>query len=139
MKEFDLTILASDKPFFSGKCEALVLPTSNGEYGVLANHSNTIAAITPGMLKYRIPGGENFVASVSEGIIKIENGSVLVLVDTAEHPEEIDANAAKRQIDEAKEALLQKQSIADYQATRARMARALGRLKTKNYTMREPF
>lgn len=136
MKSFELCILAADKPFFRGECESIVLPTPQGQYGILASHRNTVTAIVPGMLKYRTPDGETCVASVSEGIVKVEHGEVLVLVDTIERPEEIDANAEQEQLAQAKEALLQKQSIADYHATRARMARSLARLKTKRY---KPF
>ncbi len=133
MKTFELCILAADKPFFQGKCESIVLPTTQGEYGILASHRNTVAAVVPGMLRYCTADGEQYIASVSEGIVKIENGDVLVLVDTIERPEEIDANAEREQIERAKEELLQKQSIADYHATCARMARSLARLKTKSY------
>ncbi len=133
MKSFELCILAADKPFFQGSCESIVLPTTQGQYGIFASHRNTVAAIVPGMLSYRTPEGEECVASVSEGIVKVEAGEVLVLVDTIERPEEIDANAEREQIEQAKEELLQKQSIADYHATRARMARSLARLKTKSY------
>lgn len=54
------------------------------------------------------------------------------MVDTAEHPEEIDENRAKRSAEQAKEAILQKKSIQDYYAAQAKMARAIGRLRVKN-------
>lgn len=133
MKAFDLCILAADKPFFQGSCNSIVLPTTQGQYGILAGHRNTVAAIVPGMLKYCPAEGEEFIASVSEGIVKVEDGEVLVLVDTIERPEEIDSNAEREQIEQAREELLQKQSIADYHATCARMARSIARLKTKSY------
>lgn len=132
MNTFKLTVLAADKPFFDGVCESLVVPTSDGDVGILAKHSNMIAAIVPGSI--RITSDEKTdVAAVSEGIIKVENGEVLILVDTVERPEEIDVNRANRAIAEAKEAILQKKSIRDYYAAQARMTRAISRLKTKNY------
>ena len=42
---FPLHVLAADKPFYEGDCESLVVPTLDGEYGVLAGHCNTICAI----------------------------------------------------------------------------------------------
>jgi F-type H+-transporting ATPase subunit epsilon len=53
-------------------------------------------------------------------------------VDTAERPEEIDANRARRAADEAKEALLQKRSIQEYHAAQANLSRALSRLRVKH-------
>lgn len=133
MKEFTLTVLAAEKPFYEGDCTSLVIPTLDGQYGVLAGHSNMIAAIVPGMLKITAPSGEETIAAVSEGLVKIENNDVLLLVDTAERPEEIDVNRAKRAAEEAKEAILQKKSIQDYKAAQARMARAINRLRVKGH------
>ena len=71
-----------------------------------------IAAVVPGMLHFRVPNEEKEqIAAVSHGLIKIENGEVLILIDSAERPEEIDINRARREADAAKEAIQQKRSI----------------------------
>lgn len=132
MNTFALKVLAAEKPFYEGECISLVIPTINGQYGIQANHSNIIAAIVPGMMKFTAPDGEVTIAAVSEGLVKVENNQVLLLVDTAERPEEIDRNHAERSAAEAKEAMLQKKSIQDYHAAQAKMARAISRLKVKN-------
>lgn len=132
MKQFDIRILAADHVFYEGACESLNVPTTHGLFGILANHSNLIAAIVPGRLSYRVPGGENLYAAVSEGLLKVENNKVLVLVDSAERPEEIDANRALREAEEAKEEMLQKNSIIENRLASANLARALNRLKVKN-------
>ncbi len=133
MKTFKLNILAAEKPFYDGECVSLVIPTDDGEYGIMANHSNTIASIVPGLLRFTTPNGEEIIAALSEGIVKIENNSVLLLVDTAEYPEEIDENRARRSAEQAKEAILQKKSIRDYYSAQAKMARAISRLKVRKY------
>ena len=133
MNSFDISILAADKPFFNGKCESIIIPTSDGLYGIWANHQNLISDIIPGMLEMRKQNGETVIAAVSEGIVKVEDGNALVLVDTIELPEEIDINRAKRNADRAKEELLQKRSIRDYYQAQARMARVLNRMKVKNH------
>lgn len=131
MNVFKAVILASDVKFYEGPCESLIVPTIDGQYGVLANHSNTVAAVVPGELLYTLPGEPQQVASVSSGIMLIEDNEVMILVATAERPEEIDANRAKRAAELAKEALLQKQSIQQYRMTQAYLARALNRLRVK--------
>lgn len=128
MKTFQVHILAADCVFYEGTCESLVVPTQQGQYGILAGHCNTIAAIVPGTLSYRIPGQEKRTAAVSSGLIKIEDQEVLILVDSAERPEDIDENRAKREAEEAKEVLLQKRSIQEYRSARASLARAINRL-----------
>lgn len=133
MNTFKLNVLAAEKPFYEGDCASLVIPTTQGQYGIQAMHRNTIAAIVPGILKITVPDGEEIIAAVSEGLVKIENNQVLLLVDTAESPEEIDENRARRSAEHAKEAILQKKSIQDYYSAQAKMARAIGRLKAKKY------
>ena len=133
MNSFDISILAADKPFFNGKCESIIIPTSDGLYGIWANHQNLISDIIPGMLEMRKQNGETVIAAVSEGIVKVEDGNVLVLVDTIELPEAIDINRATSKADSAHEELLQKRSIRDYYQAQARMARALNRMKVKNH------
>ena len=129
MSSFRVHILAASHTFFDGDCESLIVPTSEGQYGILAGHSNTISAIVPGKLTYRVPGGSPQYAAVSAGLVKIENGEVLVLVDTAERPEDIDVNRALRAREEAEEALRQKRSMAEYQLAQGNLVRALNRLR----------
>lgn len=131
MTPFRVQILAADHPFYEGECCSLMLPTSNGMYGIQAHHSNMITAITAGTLRYRIREDEVLEAAVSGGLAKVENGEVLILVDTAERPEEIDANRARRDADAAKEAMLQRKSIMEYQTAQATLARAVSRLRVK--------
>lgn len=131
MNTFKLRVLAAEKPFYEGDCISLVIPTINGQYGILAMHYNMTSAIVPGVLKITTPDNEEIFAAVSEGIVKVEDNEVLLLVDTAERPEEIDQNRARRSEEMAKEAILQKKSIQDYNAAQAKMARAISRLRLK--------
>ena len=135
MRTFHIDILSASRPFYRGDCQSLQIPTSNGQYGVLAGHRNTIAAIVPGTLHMRDGDGKVHVAAVSEGMMKIENGKVLLLIDSMERPEEIDANRARREAEEAREVILQRESIQSYYTAQARMARALNRLKVKEQYM----
>lgn len=131
MDNFPVHILAADEPFYEGPCESLSVPTITGMYGVLAHHTNVILSIVPGTLRYRCEGEEEKLAAVSAGMMKVENGEVLVLVDSAERPEEIDANRAKEAADRAKEELLQKKSIQEYRMAQSNLARAVSRLRVK--------
>ena len=131
MELFCLRVLASDAPFFDGPCRSVTVPCVGGELGILAHHSNLIAAVVPGELRFQPEGGSLRTAAVSAGLVKIEDGDVLLLVDTAERPEDIDANRAKRAADAAKEELLQKKSLQEYKSAQANLARALSRLRVK--------
>lgn len=128
MSSFTVHILAADKVLYEGDCESLIIPTPWGQYGILAHHCKAICAIVAGRLTYRVPGGEDRYAAVSDGLVKIEDNDVLILVDTAERPEEIDINNVLRAADASREAMLQKRSIREYREAQATLARALSRM-----------
>ncbi len=131
MNSFNLKILSADRPFYEGTCSSLIVPTYDGEYGILANHHNVLTALVPGNLRFTDEDGITQTVVVSHGWTKVEKNNVLVLVETAERPEEIDENRAKRAAAEAMEAMLHKKGIREYHIAQKNMARALSRLKAK--------
>jgi F-type H+-transporting ATPase subunit epsilon len=132
MKEFKLSILEGDSTFYDGPCESLIFPATDGQVGILADHTNTISAVEAGTIMYRTPDGEEFYAAVSQGIIKIEDNEVLMLVNSAERPDEIDENRARYEAEKAKEAMLQKRTRMEYYSAEATLSRAMSRLKVKS-------
>ena len=133
MDTFQVHILAADRIFYEGPCVSLTIPTSDGERGILAHHENMMAAVQPGTLRWQPPEQEVQLAAVSPGMVKVEHNDVLVLVDSAERPEEIDEARARRAADEAREALLQKKSRQEHQLAQSTLARALNRLRIKSH------
>lgn len=133
MKPFQIEILAADRPFYIGECESLVIPTSVGQYGILADHSNMVTAMVAGKLTYRIPGEEDQIVAVSSGVAKIENNHILILADSIERPEEIDIRRAQEEADAAKEVLLQQKSLQEYNIAQAQLLRAMNRLRLTNH------
>ena len=122
MESFQARILAADRIFYEGPCLSMTVPTSDGELGILARHASMIAAVRPGTLRFQPPEQPVQAAAISPGMVKVEGNEVLVLVDSIERPEEIDA---------AREALLQKRSRQEHQVAQAALARALNRLRVK--------
>lgn len=130
-KDFDLEVYSSDHIVYKGQAKYLNLPIQMGQYGILARHRNLISQIVPGKMTIDL-GEEKLVYVVSYGLVKIENGSVLVLVETAEKPEEIDINRAKKAEEHAREALKKQASSREYKMLQGRLARAFAREKVKN-------
>ena len=79
MTPFHARILASDTSFFDGSCEFMTVPCTDGAMGILAHHSNMIAAVVPGELRFQPADEPLRTAAVSSGLVKIEDGEVLLL------------------------------------------------------------
>ena len=97
---FKLQIMASDHMVFDGDAQSVSLPTTEGSVGILADHSNVIMAVIPGLLEY-----------------------------TAERPEDIDEARAKRAEEKAREELKRANSNRDHAMVEAELSRALSRIK----------
>ena len=131
MKTFRLRILAAERTFYDGPCQSLTVPTIDGRYGLMAQHENVVIAIIPGELTLHTESGEEQIAAVSEGMLKMEDNEALVLVDTIERPEEIDLHRAEQIAAEAGAALRAKHSEQERALVMARMARAMSRMHVK--------
>lgn len=132
MSSFYLKLLASDKMFYEGPCEYINIPTIDGSFGILANHINVVSSILAGKLTYRLEDGSVHKVAVSEGMVKVEDNEVLVLVHTAERPEDIDKNRARKAKEEAERKLKMKLSKKEYHEARLGLLRALNRLDISN-------
>ena len=108
MNSFILNITASSGEFYQGSCESMVLPVKDGVYGVQAGHSPVLVAIHMGMLKFTVDG-ETREILVGDGIAEVTPTFVLLLVDSAERPEDIDKNRAEAARIRAEERLQHKQ------------------------------
>lgn len=131
MNTFPVTIIEAERTFYEGPCEMLIIPCVDGLVGIEAKHLNMISAIVPGTMTYRLPGQENKVAAVSNGMLKCEDGEVMVLCESIERPEEIDVRRAEREEAAARERLLQKRSVREYRLAQLELARTANRLKVK--------
>lgn len=130
MSTFSLRVLSCDRVFYDGECEVLTFPAYDGEMSILAHHEQMTATVEIGELKFRVPDGTWHKAVISDGLIKVDNNKVDVLVYSAERPEEIDAFRAKAALERAREQLAEKQSIMEYHVSNASLSRAMARLKS---------
>ena len=129
MNSFILNITASSGEFYQGSCESMVLPVKDGVYGVQAGHSPVLVAIHMGMLKFTVDG-ETREILVGDGIAEVTPTFVLLLVDSAERPEDIDKHRAEAARIRAEERLQHKQSMHEYYQTKIALDRAMQRLQT---------
>ncbi len=127
-KTFYLEIITSDRIFFQGDCEHLVITAIDGLLGILAGHEPLVTCLPTGELKYMVDGQWKY-AAISEGFIEVMPDKAVILADSCELPEEIDIKRAEEDRERAQEKLRQEQSIREYYETQAALNRAMNRLK----------
>jgi len=113
----------------SEQVDEVVVPGSEGYFGVLPGHAAFLATVGIGELTYRIGRDERHVA-VSGGFCEVRNDKVIVLADSAELPEDIDRARAERARERAEQRLSgRSQDEVDYTRAAAALARAVTRLQ----------
>ena len=115
--------------FFEGDADQLILPALDGEIGVRPGHAPFIVALTPGELRMTI-GEETFCAAVSDGYAQIEVDNAIVVLGSAERPEQIDRERAERSLYRAQKRI-QDPSTPENEVIRSRrgLLRAKARIK----------
>ena len=127
-KTLHLEIIATDRVFFEGEVEHLVITAIDGLLGILPGHEPLVTSLPTGELKYMIDGEWKY-AAISEGFIQVMPDKAVILEDSCELPEEIDIKRAEEARERAEEMMRQKQSIREYYETQAALNRAMNRLK----------
>lgn len=128
---FYLEIVTPDRKFFSGEVETVILKTLEGEMGILKGHMPMVVAVAIGPIRI-LKDGDWLEAVLSEGFMEIMQDKTVILVDTAEWPNEIDINRAKAAQERAKERLQSQLSRIEYMRTQAALQRAFTRLQVSS-------
>jgi F-type H+-transporting ATPase subunit epsilon len=100
---FNFEVHTPYRLFFSGKAETIVLTLTDGEIGVYAHHAPFTAPVVTGKLCIKGEDGGWRTAFIADGILEVKDHKNVLMVDTAEWPEEIDrerALAVKQQAEE---------------------------------------
>ena len=85
-KEFDVQILTPSKALFRGKATEVVLPSYDGEVGVLEGHADFVGLLGTGALKM-VTGGNDHWYMLSSGVYQVEDGKLTILAEQGETPQ----------------------------------------------------
>jgi len=87
-------IVSQDRLIFEGDADSVLLPGSEGEMGILPNHSPLLTTLKFGIIKVRQQNSEE-VFTVAGGVAEVQPDIVTVLADRAENVSEIDISRAE--------------------------------------------
>jgi F-type H+-transporting ATPase subunit epsilon len=113
------------------EADEVVVPGSQGYFGVLPGHAPLLATLGIGEVTYRV-GREEYHVATAGGFAEVRNDKVIILADVAEGPAEIDRARAERARDRAEARLAGRgasEEEIDYTRAMCALARALIRLQ----------
>lgn len=127
-KTFTVEITAPDRNVFtSTEVVSIIIPSTEGFMGILANHAPIIAGVTLGTVTIRSSDNSTLKIAISGGFTEVMDNKVLILAETAEREDEIDIRRAEQARENALR-LLQRHEGTDIDKAQIALQKALLRL-----------
>jgi F-type H+-transporting ATPase subunit epsilon len=127
--QIDLRIVTPDRQVVRETVSAVSIPGRGGYLGILPGHAPLLTELMAGELTYIHENTSHYLA-LSWGFAEVLPDRVIILVETAERPEEIDMERAQLAEQRAEERLTKfSPPDIDLQRAQAALARALARLQ----------
>ena len=127
-KRLRLRVITPTKQAYDGDCDMVILQTIDGQIGVMPGHIPLTTVLGLGLM--RVYDGELIETfAVFGGFCEINQQSVTVLADVAEHPGEIDTERARQAKERAERRIKEHQQDLDEKRAKLALRRALVRLE----------
>jgi F-type H+-transporting ATPase subunit epsilon len=101
MATFHFDLVSPEQLVFSGEVEHVVVPGTEGEFGVLAGHAPLVAMLRPGILRILGPNEQRIL--VVGGFAEVGPQSLTVLADRAMPADDVDPTVIADEIQDTEE------------------------------------
>ena len=128
-EKLTLSIVTPEKLLVSEEVDQVNVPGSEGDMGILYDHTPILTNLRSGQLSYE-KDGETIALVVSGGYLEVTDNRVTILAETGEFVHEIDRERAERAQAQAEE-LLGKTDLSEegFIETQKKLFRAIARLE----------
>jgi len=121
-EKLHFALVSPERELFNGEVDHVVVPGSEGEFGVLPNHAPVMSVIKPGALRI-IDGGAERRIFVNGGFADVTPEGLTVLAEEAVDLSDIDAAQIEQQLKNASEDLRDANSDAKRESAQRSLAR----------------
>jgi F-type H+-transporting ATPase subunit epsilon len=94
---FQFQLVTPTGVVFDGLVEQVTAHGPLGEFGVLADHTNFVTSLVPGVVTIRRSDGAIDRYVVTGGLVEVKDGAMTMIADGAESPEALDRGAVDAQ------------------------------------------
>ena len=101
--KFTVEIISPDKSIINLETNEVIIPSYEGQMGILKDHIPLITFLSPGVIS--IEGQEKKNYFVEEGTVEFSNNNLLILTSTAKDLTELNQNFIKEILNKAEEKL----------------------------------
>src|SRR5438094_9412149 len=101
--KFPVEVLTPEGEVFNDEVEMVSTRTAVGSIGVLANHAPVLAMLNPTELRLFTSESDVVSFAQAEGYMQVANNHVMVLVEEAHRPEDLDASDLRERLQRAEQ------------------------------------
>jgi len=94
----NVRVITPDKVVWDAAAEEIILPSSTGQLGILADHAPLLTALDIGVMRLKNDGNWTSIV-LMEGFAEVENNKVTILCNGAEEASSINKNAAQEELE----------------------------------------
>lgn len=105
--KFPVEVLTPEGEVFNDEVEMVSTQTTIGSIGILANHEPVLAMLEPTELRLYKTESEIVRFAQAEGYMQVANNRVMVLVEEAHEPSQLDQAALRERLQQAQRTLEQ--------------------------------
>jgi F-type H+-transporting ATPase subunit epsilon len=94
----NVRVITPDKVVWDAAAEEIILPSSTGQLGILADHAPLLTALDIGVMRLKNDGNWTSIV-LMEGFAEVENNKVTILCNGAEEASSINKTAAQEELE----------------------------------------
>jgi len=129
MRQLQCEVITAERRVYAGEVREVIVPTTSGQVGILPMHAPLLSELDAGEIRLIMADDDELSLAVAGGFMEVRDDKVIILADSAERADEIDAERAREARERAEALLAQKEANVDFARAEAAMRRALARLR----------
>ena len=122
-----LEVATPEKLLVNEQVNEVQLPGKSGYLGILPGHAPLLSILGAGLLTYEGGGGPHNLV-IAGGFVEVFDNHVRVLADSADEPQKVNVEQARKDLDEASGALKNAQTEAETERALEAVQRAQARI-----------
>ena len=100
--DLQVELVAADRVVWSGRASMVLARTTEGDVGILRDHSPVLSVLVPGVIDITPEDGDHVVAAVDGGFLSVAANRASILAERTTLAGDIDVSAAQAELEAAR-------------------------------------
>jgi len=132
-----LEIITPEKVIYKDEVQEVIVPTVNGEIGILPNHVNLLTQISPGEMVVKKGNSLQHLA-ITGGFLEVNDNKISILAEYAVKAQDIEVARATEAKKRAEKVMSEKSTDNEMRIAQAEMLKAILELKIATKHRKRP-